>query len=121
MTLAVWVGVAVLGGFGSIARFLLDGAVTARAGGGFPYGTFAVNASGAFLLGLVAGAALSRDAHLLAGTATIGAFTTFSTWVFETHRLGEEGNGGRAAANVLVSLAVGIGGAALGHLLGGRL
>ncbi len=121
MSVAVWVAVAGLGGTGAIARFLLDAAVSSRAGRGFPYGTLAVNASGAFVLGLLLGVALEGDAYLLAGTATLGSYTTFSTWMFETHRLGEEGEIGLLWANVLVSMIVGLGAAVLGRAIGEML
>ncbi len=121
MNLALWVGVALLGGVGACARFLVDGAVGSRAALDFPLGTFAVNVSGAFVLGLLSGLALSADAALLAGTATVGAYTTFSTWMLETHRLGEDGRRPAMALNVGVSLAVGIGAAALGRAIGGAL
>jgi fluoride exporter len=118
---ATWVGVALLGGAGAIARFLLDGAVSARAGRGLPFGTLAVNVSGAFLLGLLAGVSLRGDALVLLGGATLGSFTTFSTWIFETQRLTEEGETRGAAANAAVSLAVGLGAVALGRLIGSHL
>ena len=89
-----------LGGCGALARYALDAVVSARAGGRFPAGTLAVNVSGSVLLGLLAGLALHGDALLLAGTALLGAFTTFSTWMFETHRLAEDGEGLAAALNV---------------------
>jgi fluoride exporter len=116
-----WVAVAALGSVGSIARFLLDGSVSARAGGALPLGTLAVNASGAFVLGLLSGVALSGDALTLAGSATIGSYTTFSTWMFETHRLGEDGRLLAGALNVLVSVGVGIAAALLGRTIGGAL
>lgn len=121
MSAAIWVAVAALGSVGSIARFLLDGAVSARAGGAFPLGTLAVNASGAFLLGVLDGVALSGDALILIGSATIGSYTTFSTWMFETHRLGEDGRLLAAALNLLVSVAVGIGAVLLGRTIGSVL
>jgi CrcB protein len=114
----VWVGVGVLGGLGAIARFLVDGLVSARAGGGFPIGTLAVNVSGAILLGLLAGLAVHGDALLLAGTAVLGSYTTFSTWMLETHRLAEDGQGAAALANIVISLALGIAAAALGRWIG---
>lgn len=117
----VWVGVALLGGLGAIARFLLDVAVATRIGREFPFGTLAVNASGAFVLGLLVGASLEGNAYLLAGTATVGSYTTFSTWMFETHRLGEEGERRLLLANIVVSGAVGLGAAALGRVIGGAL
>ncbi len=116
-----WIGVAVAGGAGACARFLLDGWVAARFGRGLPLGTFAVNISGAFLLGLLDGLALNGDAMAVAGTATIGAYTTFSTWMFETQRLAEDGEFTAAALNVGASLVVGFAAVVLGHLLGTRL
>jgi CrcB protein len=121
MSAVAWVGVAVLGGAGALLRFLLDGAVAARAGRDLPFGTFAVNITGAFLLGLLAGVSLRGDALVLAGGAALGSFTTFSTWMFESQRLVEEGDGAGAAGNLAISLGVGLGAVALGRLLGGQL
>jgi CrcB protein len=118
MSFWVWAGVAVLGGLSAIARFGVDVFVRSRAGAGFPYGTLAVNTSASFALGLVTGLALSGDALLLLGTATIGSYSTFSTWMLETHRLAEDGRRAAAAINIVVSLAVGVGAAALGRTLG---
>jgi CrcB protein len=117
----VWVGVAALGGLGALARFLLDGWISARGSRGLPLGTLAVNASGALALGLCAGVALSGDALLLLGTATIGSYTTFSTWMFETHRLSEDGQTRGALVNVLLSVALGLAAVALGRGLGEML
>jgi CrcB protein len=117
----VWIGVGALGGAGAIARFVLDAAVASRAGRAFPVGTFVVNTTGTFALGLLAGLALTGDALLLAGTATLGSYTTFSTWMFETQRLGEDGERPALAVNLAASLACGIGAAALGRLIGGAL
>jgi fluoride exporter len=108
MSVAVLLGIGVLGGVGAIARLLVDGAVAQRAGSAFPWGTFAVNVSGSFALGLVAGAALTGDDHRLAGTGLLGAFTTFSTWMLESHRLGEDGRLRLGVLNVVVSLAAGL-------------
>ncbi len=80
-----------VGGAGAIGRFVVDREVGRRFGGAFPYGTLVINLSGSFLLGLVTGLALSIDAALIIGTATIGSYTTFSTWMFETDRLAESG------------------------------
>ncbi|MGZ5321863.1 MAG: fluoride efflux transporter CrcB, partial [Solirubrobacterales bacterium] len=107
MSLAVLLGVGALGGAGAIARFLIDGAAAGRTGRDFPYGTLAVNLTGAFLLGLVAGLALTADDYRLAGTGLVGAYTTFSTWAFESQRLGEDGQLRAAAINFGVSLLLG--------------
>ena len=53
MTVAVWAGVIVIGGVGAVLRFFVDRTVSGRADGSFPYGTLAVNLSGALLLGLL--------------------------------------------------------------------
>ncbi|HEX3872524.1 MAG TPA: fluoride efflux transporter CrcB [Solirubrobacteraceae bacterium] len=118
MTFWVWAGVALLGGISALARFGVDAVFGSHAGRAFPYGTLAVNASASFLLGLVTGLALTGDALLLAGTATIGSYSTFSTWILETHRLAEDGETGAAAVNLVVSVGVGVGAAAIGRLIG---
>jgi CrcB protein len=114
----LWAGVGVLGGCGALARYALDAVVSARAGGRFPAGTLVVNVTGSVLLGLLTGLALHGDALLLAGTALLGAFTTFSTWMFETHRLAEDGEGRAAALNVAVSLGLGILAVLVGRWIG---
>lgn len=121
MSALAWVGVAILGSIGSIARFLLDRAVSSRSSSSFPLGTFAVNASGALVLGLLTGFALSGEALVLAGSATIGSYTTFSTWMLETHRLTEDGQLLQGTLNVLVSIVVGLGAALLGRWIGQAL
>ena len=115
----LWLGVGALGGLGALARFLLDAFVSAGTGARFPLGTLLVNLSGALVLGVLVGVALSGDAYLLAGTAVIGSYTTFSTWMLESHRLAEDGRRWLLAANVALSLAAGVGAAVIGRLLGG--
>ncbi len=117
----VWIGVALLGGSGALARFILDGTIGSAVKGGFPLGTFAVNASGALLLGMLSGAALTGDALVLAGTATLGSYTTFSTWMLESQRLAEDADGAGALLNILLSLAAGLAAAALGRAIGVHL
>jgi CrcB protein len=121
VTVWTWIAVAIVGGAGAIARFVVDRQVGRRLGGAFPYGTLVVNLSGSFLLGLVAGLALSTEAALIIGTATIGSYTTFSTWMFETDRLAESGALRAAAVNLAVSIVLGVALAALGRTVGGWL
>jgi len=121
MSPEAWVGVAILGSLGSIARFLLDGVISSRNSASFPFGTLAVNASGALILGLLTGLALSGETLLLTGGATIGSYTTFSTWMLETHRLGEDGELLGGALNVIVSVIVGLSAAVLGRWIGEAL
>jgi CrcB protein len=121
VSLLVLLGVGMLGGVGAIGRFLLDGAVAARVGPAFPYGTLAVNLTGAFALGVLAGAALDADAYRVVGVGLIGAYTTFSTWALESHRLAEDAQLRAAALNFTVSLVLGLGVAWLGRSLGAAL
>jgi fluoride exporter len=117
----VWAGVALVGGIGSVLRFVIDRAVARRVARAFPFGTLAVNISGAFLLGFLGGLALSKDAALLVGTGFVGAYTTFSTWMLETHRLSEERQTWTALANIVVSVALGIAAAVLGQWVAARV
>ena len=121
MTAVLWAGVAVLGGVGAVLRFLVDGAVSARLGRSFPYGTLIVNLSGALVLGLLTGLSLGHEESLLAGTAVVGSYTTFSTWMFETQRLGEDRQVPLLVANLGVSLVAGVLAAAAGRWIGLRL
>jgi fluoride exporter len=114
----LWIAVVVIGGCGSVLRLVLDGAVGTRLGRDFPYGTMVINLSGALILGILAGLALGDDQALLAGTAAVGSYTTFSTWMLETQRLDEERQHLPAAANVVISLAVGVAATALGRWIG---
>ena len=118
MTVGAVIGVAILGGAGAVARFLLDGGVSRRIGREFPYGTLAVNLLGAFVLGLFVGLALSDATYRLLGIGLVGAFTTFSTWAFESHRLGEDRRLGVGMVNFGISLVLGVALAWAGRRLG---
>jgi len=121
MSAATWVGVALVGGGAAIARFLMDSTVAERVTGDFPAGTLAVNLSGAVVLGFLAGAALHGEALTIVAGGGLGSFTTFSTWMLESHRLGEVGDARALWLNVAVSLVAGLAAVALGHWLGGLL
>ncbi|MEV8343137.1 fluoride efflux transporter CrcB [Streptomyces niveus] len=105
--------VAIGGVVGAPLRYLTDRAVQARHDSVFPWGTFTVNVVGSLILGLLTGAALSGTAghtvQLLLGTGLCGAMTTYSTFSYETLRLAESGAKFFAAANVIASVAAGIG------------
>lgn len=122
MTLSLFLAVAVGGLIGAPARYLLDRAITGRIESDLPWGTFVINATGSFLLGLLTGLALAG--HLppvgkaLLGVGFCGAYTTFSTFTFETIRLLEDGRFLEAAGNVATSVAVGLGAAAGGLAIG---
>jgi fluoride exporter len=117
---------AVAGALGALARYGLEGLVSRRAPGAFPWGTFAVNISGAFVLGFVFTVMTEQFtvAPWIRGAVTIGflgAYTTFSTLSFESYRLLEDGAIGIAAANMLGSLAAGLGAVYLGVITGRAL
>jgi fluoride exporter len=116
-----WIAVALLGGVGALARFLLDAALAEGAAGPFPVGTLAVNLSGAALLGLLAGASLHGTALTIVGGGALGSYTTFSTWMFESQRLGEAGRAKLLWLNVALSLLAGLAALTLGRWLGGVL
>jgi CrcB protein len=121
MSAPLWIAVAALGSLGAVARLLMEDVVSSRLPLTFPVGTLAVNLSGTFILGLLTGVALTGNAMVLAGAATIGSYTTFSTWMLETHSLAEDGRQAAALANVLVSIALGLGAVVLGRMLGSWL
>lgn len=119
MSVAAWIAVGLLGGIAAGARFLLDAEVTARFGHRFPFGILAVNLTGALAIGIVAGAGLDGDALAIVAGGTIGSFTTFSTWILDSHRLERAGHADLALLNVGLSLVAGFAAVALGHWLGG--
>jgi CrcB protein len=121
MSVPDWILVALVGGAAAVARYVLDSTLSARTDTPFPIGTFAVNISGALVLGLLNGLALTTEALLIAGTATIGSYTTFSTWMLETQRLVEDAEVPTAVANLVLSILAGVAAAALGRWIGGRL
>ena len=80
-----------------------------------------MNLSGAFALGLLVGLDVGGDSLLLAGTAAVGSYTTFSTWMLESDRLREEGHAARMWLNLAGSLLAGLLVALLGKAAGGLL
>lgn len=120
-TVLVWIGVMLIGGTGSVARFLVDRTVNRRVGRPFPFGTLTVNITGAALLGCLGTLALSKDVSLLAGTAFVGAYTTFSTWMLETERLSEERQLLAAFANIALSVVLGLAAVVLGQKIAGLI
>lgn len=114
-------GVALLGGAGAVARYVAHSAVVRMDPTEFPLATFAVNVVGSLLLGVLVGVGASHDSRLLAGTAVLGAFTTFSTWMWETERMVAGGERRGAATGVIISLLVGLGAVAAGVAIGGAI
>jgi fluoride exporter len=113
-----------LGGMiGAPARYLLDRFVQRRHESVFPWGTLAVNVAGCLVLGFITGATrlLAPGTVAFTGTGVCGAFTTFSTFGFETTRLLEEGSVLEAGLNALGSLVLGLLAATAGYALGDLL
>jgi CrcB protein len=118
---AGWVAVALLGGAAAAARYAIDAELSARARHPFPVGILAINLAGCLALGLVAGVALEGEALIVVAGGGIGSFTTFSTWMLDSHRLSEHGQTDLVWLNIAVSLVAGFAAVALGHWLGATL
>ncbi len=121
MSPLAWVGFVIAAAVGAPLRYLVDGAIAERAEGVFPWGTFVINASGSLVLGVLTGLGLyhafPKVPKVILGTGFCGAYTTFSTFTYETVELLEEGALNEAARNALGTLIVGAGVAALGLAL----
>jgi CrcB protein len=121
VTFPVWLAFLGAAAVGAPARYLLDTFVSDRARSDFPWGTCLVNVSGSFVLGFVSGLALyhafPNDLRLVLGTGFCGAYTTFSTFAFETVRLAEGGSTRLAVRNVLTNTVGGLAFAAAGLAL----
>ncbi|GAA1501973.1 fluoride efflux transporter CrcB [Nocardioides humi] len=112
-----WLLVCVGAAAGAPARYLVDRFVQVRHSSRIPWGTLAINLSGSLLLGCLYGGAAGSELLLLVGTGFCGAFTTFSTFAFESVRLLEERASWAALANLSVTLLGGLGAAFVGFAL----
>jgi CrcB protein len=101
-----WAGVALFGALGAVARFRVD-APSPPGRRRLPAGILVVNLTGAFALGVLLGAAVPDRAASSSGTGFMGGYTTFSTWMVETERLGENGELALLLANLGVSMVLG--------------
>lgn len=118
--------VAIGGGGGAVLRYLLGGWISDRTGPAFPWGTLIINATGSFVLCLLATLALerftlSRTWFVALGVGFCGGYTTFSTFSYETLRLAAEGSWARAGINVLASVGAALVSGALGIVVGRAL
>ncbi|KTB48170.1 camphor resistance protein CrcB [Dehalogenimonas alkenigignens] len=115
--------IAAAGALGSLSRYAVSGAVHAALGQSFAWGTLAVNLLGSFLLGFLMHLGLNTDLippHLRTAAAVgfLGAFTTFSTFSYETVRMIQDGAWGAAAGNIAGSVVLGIIGVVAGMAAG---
>jgi CrcB protein len=118
---AGWIAVGLLGGTAAAARFLIDSAFASRSDHPFPLGVLAINLAGTLVLGLVAGAALSGEALVIVAGGAIGSFTTFSTWMLDSHRLADAGHAHLVWLNLGLSLIAGFAAIVIGHWIGTTL
>ena len=114
--------VAAGGALGSVLRYAISRWFIERIGGGFPWGTFAINVSGSFTIGIVLQLALARGGmnpyvRLFFATGILGGYTTFSTYAYEVFALGAAAQAVPAASYAFGSLVAGIGAAYLGTLV----
>ena len=116
-----WIGVACFGALGAVSRFTVDSAVSARRPGEFPLGTLVVNLTGSLGLGFLVGVVASHDVAFLLGTGFAGGYTTFSTWMVESERLGEDGDVVLLLRNLWLSMLLGLAVVAVGFYLGQAL
>jgi fluoride exporter len=121
MTNGAWLAFLVAAAFGATARYLIDGLVQDRVDGPFPWGTLVVNISGCLILGTIVGLGiyhgLSSTTRTVLGTGGMGAYTTFSTFSFDTVRLAEDGAIDKAVKNVAANVVVGLAAAGAGLAL----
>jgi CrcB protein len=118
----VVVGVALGGALGASARYLLDRAIEQHTFSIFPWATFAINVAGALVLGFVLAGPIAAHWHADVTTAIavgfLGAFTTFSTFAYETTSLLRDDRPVAAFVYVGASLVVGLAASALGYVIG---
>ncbi|MCB0870875.1 MAG: fluoride efflux transporter CrcB [Solirubrobacterales bacterium] len=119
MTLFGWIAVALAGGFAAGARYLIDAEISRRQESSFPTGILLVNLLGAFLVGLVAGSSLEGQALVIVAGGLIGSFTTFSTWILDTHLLARADLAKLAWLNIALSAILGFAAVALGQAIAG--
>jgi CrcB protein len=116
------VGLMVAGAAGAVLRYLVDRYVQRKVTSDFPYGTLVINVTGSLVLGFLTGSALHHGLSApwvtVLGTGLIGAYTTFSTFTYDSFRLLGSDGMATALTNILVSVVAGLGAAVAGIALG---
>ena len=113
------------GGCGALLRYVAAGAIMQRFGGRFPLGTFVINVSGSFMIGLLMTLLLERfqphpNWRLFLVVGILGGYTTFSTFEYEIYTSVRQGSHGIALLNVLSSVVAGYLAVWLGAVVAGR-
>jgi len=118
VTGGAWIAFLCAAAIGAPTRYAVDRFVQERTAGAFPWGTLLVNLTGCLGLGVLTGLGLYHDLsatmRTVVGSGGMGAYTTFSTFAFETVRLAEEGATNDAVRNVVANIIVGVFAASVG-------
>ena len=117
--------IVIAGAIGAIARYQLDGLIQDHTHGAMPIGTLVINVSGSLILGLLVGLKLTgripTTVELAGGTGFCGAFTTFSSLMYESTRLAQDGAYRAATRTLSLNIVLGAAAAAIGLLVTGAL
>ncbi|MEX0742549.1 MAG: CrcB family protein [Phycisphaeraceae bacterium] len=119
--MSLLVMIALGGALGAVARFVIDQAVMKRMRTVMPWGIWTVNLSGSLMLGLLIGATLQGPTAIALGTGFLGAYTTFSTWMYQSLSLIEQGAWRVAILNIVGPALLGPPAALAGIAIGGML
>lgn len=102
------------GALGSLARYRLGKIISEKSRTIFPLGTFIINITGTFLLGIISTSGLNGNLYILLADGFLGAYTTFSTFMYEGFNLFQENEKMNAFVYILGSLIIGIVGFVIG-------
>lgn len=111
----LWIGIG--GTFGSLTRFQIGKWISQKSKSSFPVGTFIVNISGAIMLGFFTGAGVGGGFYLLMADGFLGAFTTFSTFMYEGFSLFKDNKKKNAVTYIISSLILGVIGYTIGYVI----
>ncbi|MCQ1957650.1 fluoride efflux transporter CrcB [Arthrobacter sp. zg-Y826] len=122
MTPGIFLLLALAGGFGAVARFIVDGLIRDHLKTDFQWATTIINVSGSLVLGLLTGLTIehfvSTDLSIVIGTGFLGGYTTFSTASYETVQLIKEGRYGASFISGIVMLVLSVAAAVIGLWVG---
>lgn len=111
----IWIGIG--GTFGSLTRYQLGKVIADRKKSNFPVSTFVINIAGAILLGVATGTGVDGGLYLLIADGFLGAFTTFSTFMYEGFNLFKDNEKKNAIVYIIGTLVLGIIGYTIGYAI----